>query len=242
MLPILYQNHDFILYSYPLLMGIGWGVAYQIFFALIPVEKIPTKIHLLFWGIFVSAWIGAKILFLLTQAEHRDLVANVSFWTGGGFVFYGGLIGAVIFCLLFHIFIQSLTLKHIWPMIPALSLGHGIGRIGCFLAGCCFGKETDLWWGIFMHDHYRHPTQLIEAIGLILLGLYFLNSKTQKRKLLIRYLISYGILRFGVEALRGDEIRGLLGPLSTSQWLSLLLIIVGLCLKFKPINSVGYRS
>jgi phosphatidylglycerol:prolipoprotein diacylglycerol transferase len=242
MLPILYQNHDFILYSYPLLMGIGWGIAYQIFFALIPTEKIPAKMHFLFWGIFASAWIGAKVFFLITQPEHRELVSNVSFWTGGGFVFYGGFIGAAIFCLIFHLLVLPLTLKHIWPMIPALTLGHGVGRLGCLLAGCCFGKETDMWWGIFMHGHYRHPTQLLEATGLILLGLYFLKSHAEKKILLIRYLIIYGVLRFGVEALRGDEVRGLWGPLSTSQWLSLLLISVGLFLKIKPIKSAPYKS
>ena len=126
-------------------------------------------------------------------------------------------------------------------MIPALTLGHGVGRLGCLLAGCCFGKETDMWWGIFMHGHYRHPTQLLEATGLILLGLYFLKSHVEKNILLIRYLIIYGVLRFGVEALRGDEVRGLWGPLSTSQWLSLLLITVGLCLKFKSIKSAPYN-
>jgi phosphatidylglycerol:prolipoprotein diacylglycerol transferase len=217
-------------------MGIGWGIAYQIFFALIPSNKIPAKMHLLFWGIFASAWIGAKVFFLITQPEHRELISNVSFWTGGGFVFYGGFIGAAIYCLLFNYLILPLSLSFIWPMIPALTLGHGVGRLGCLLAGCCFGKETDLWWGIFMHGHYRHPTQLLEALGLISLGIYFLKSHADKKILLIRYLIFYGLLRFAIEALRGDEIRGLWGPLSTSQWISLLLISAGIIIKIKPIK------
>ena len=237
MLPILYQSHDFILYSYPLLMGIGWGVAYQIFFALVSTEKIPVKLHILFWGIFASAWIGAKTIFLITQPEHRELLANMSFWTGGGFVFYGGFIGAILFCLLFHLLILPLNLKIIWPMIPALTLGHGVGRLGCFLAGCCFGKETDWWWGIFLHGHYRHPTQLLEAAGLIILGIYFLKSRADKINLLIQYLITYGILRFAIEGLRGDEIRGLWGALSTSQWISLLLITAGLFLKIRHLKT-----
>ena len=93
-----------------------------------------------------------------------------------------------------------------------------------------------------MHGHYRHPTQLLEATGLILLGLYFLKSHVEKKILLIRYLIIYGVLRLGVEALRGDEVRGLWGPLSTSQWLSLLLISIGLFLKIKAIKSAPYKT
>ncbi len=88
-----------------------------------------------------------------------------------------------------------------------------------------------------MHGHYRHPTQLLEATALILLGLYFLKSHVEKKILLIRYLIIYGVLRFGLEALRGDEVRGLWGLLSTSQWLSLLLISIGLFLKIKSMKS-----
>src|SRR5690606_17222809 len=113
-----------------------------------------------------------------------DLLSNVSFWTGGGFVFYGGFLGALLFIFLMKQLDKKFSLQELWPMVPALVIGHGVGRIGCFLAGCCFGSETDLWWGVNLHDHYRHPTQLIEAVGLLLLGWFFLKSKASRINLL----------------------------------------------------------
>jgi phosphatidylglycerol:prolipoprotein diacylglycerol transferase len=230
MLPILFQNHDLTIYSYPLLMGIGWGVAYQVFFYLLSEDFSRLKGQTLFWGIFLSAWIGAKFLFYLTypSASEKSFVSDLSFWMGGGFVFYGGFLGALLFLALFKILFKKLSLNDLWPMLPALALGHGIGRIGCFLAGCCFGKPTELFWGVFMHEHYRHPTQLIEASGLIALGIYLLKSNASKPRLISLYLVFYGLLRFGVEALRGDMVRGSWGLLTPSQWISLLLITSGI--------------
>lgn len=229
MLPILYQNSDLILYSYPLLMGLGWGIAYQIFFALMPATVSWKKSQALFWGIFLSAWIGAKLLFYFTYpSETTDFVKELSFWMGGGFVFYGGFLGGLLFVGLFKFLDRKLSFEMLWPVVPALTIGHGVGRIGCFLAGCCFGKPTDWFWGIFLHDHYRHPTQLIEAGGLLVLGVFLLRSKAPRYKLVTSYLITYGILRLIVEGLRGDEVRGHWGMLTPSQWISLLLISSGL--------------
>ena len=244
MLPILFQSHDLILYSYPLLMGLGWGVAYQVYFSLLDPNYSKLKAQLLFWGIFVCAWFGAKIFFYLTYPENMSSgsLQQISFWTGGGFVFYGGFIGALIFLGLFKVLDKKLTINAIWPMLPALAFGHGLGRIGCFLAGCCFGKPTDLFWGIFLHNHYRHQTQLIEAVGLMLMGTYLYKSRKKRTILLAHYLLGYGCLRLFVEVLRGDMVRGLWGPLTPSQWISLALIASGLGLvilkKFRVLGSI----
>lgn len=229
MLPILYQNKDLILYSYPLLMGIGWGVAYQIFFSLLDKSTSRLKGQFLFWGIFIAAWIGAKVFFLITMPESdKSIVEEISFWTGGGFVFYGGFIGGLLFLSLFKLTDKTLSAKDLWPMLPALAIGHGIGRIGCFLAGCCYGKPTEFFWGVFLHGHYRHPTQLLEAIALIGLGIYLFKAKVSYHTKIARYLISYGVIRLVIESLRGDSVRGLWGLLTPSQWISLGLIIVGI--------------
>lgn len=224
MFPILYQSSDLILYSYPLLMGIGWGVAYQIFFSLITFSRLKAQI--LFWGVFLFAWIGAKLLFVMTSGENHYLVFS-SFWTGGGFVFYGGLIGGFLFVALFKALNRSFKLIGFWPIVPALTFGHALGRLGCFLAGCCYGKPTEFFWGVFMHEHYRHPTQLLEAIGLFSLGLYLIKSSRPKHVLVSSYLIIYGVLRFMIEGLRGDMIRGTWGLFTPSQTISILLILTG---------------
>lgn len=229
MLPILYQSPDLILYSYPLLMGLGWGVAYQIFFSEWDSKVSRLKGQIIFWGIFLAAWIGSKVLFYFTYPKDISLT-EVSFWTGGGFVFYGGFIFGLLFLLGFRFIDKNFNINWLWPVLPALSIGHGIGRIGCFLAGCCFGKPTELFWGIYQHNHYRHPTQLLEAVGLFAIGIFLLKSKCDKRKLVSIYLISYGALRLLIEALRGDMVRGQWGSFTPSQWISLALLVSGTCL------------
>lgn len=245
MLPILYQNTDLILYSYPLLMGLGWGVGYQIFFSLWPKNYPAWHGQVLFWGSFLFAWIGAKILFLLSYPNEvaQSFFSEVSFWTGGGFVFYGGLLGGVLFLFLYKYLLRlPLRRDNFWPIVPSLTLGHGIGRIGCLLAGCCFGKETDWWWGIHLHGAQRHPTQIIEALFLVGLGLYLLKAKRTIPELASIYLLAYGSLRFGIEFLRGDKVRGEWGILTPSQWISLLLMAVGSYLIVRILRGYGFSS
>lgn len=229
MLPILYQSHDLVLYSYPLLMGIGWGVAYQIFFGLIDPSYPRLRAQLLFWGLFLFAWIGSKLLFLLTVNQSTDhLLVNSNFWLGGGFVFYGGFLAGVLFLMVYRMIDKKLSVELLWPMLPALAIGHGIGRLGCFLAGCCYGKPTDFFWGVYLHGDHRHPTQLIEAISLIGFGTFLIKSKSPRKKLLSQYLLFYGILRWIIELLRADSIRGQWGPMTPSQWISVALVLGGL--------------
>jgi phosphatidylglycerol---prolipoprotein diacylglyceryl transferase len=229
MLPILFQSNGLILFSYPLLMGIGWGVAYQVYFNRTPSNLSRKNAMLIFWGIFLSAWIGSKLFFYLTLPSHlsQNMLSEFSFWTGGGFVFYGGLLAGIVFLLFLNKYRFKLTEEVLWPILPAMTFGHGIGRIGCALAGCCYGAATDWIWGIEQHGQHRHPTQLIEATALILMGLYFLKSKKLKFDLISQYFIIYGVLRFIIEILRDDEVRGLWGPLTPSQWISMGLILLG---------------
>jgi phosphatidylglycerol:prolipoprotein diacylglycerol transferase len=233
MLPILYQSHDLVIYSYPLLMGIAWGVGYQVYFSSPVVEASPKSSQFLFWGLFFTSWIGAKLLFYLTSSHDSSLLTQVSFWTGGGLVFYGGLIASFLFLMLFKIVDKSLSWEKLNPLIPSLAIAHSIGRLGCFLAGCCYGRPTEHFWGIFMHGHHRHPTQLIEAVGLMVLGILLLKSKNKKGSTpFVTYIMSYSILRIIVELLRGDEVRGEWLGLSPSIWISLGLFSLGVSLIF----------
>ena len=147
----------------------------------------------------------------------------------GGSVFYGGLIGSVLVCMVY--------LKHNrLPVGPyadvaclAIPLFHFFGRLGCFLSGCCYGIE---WaYGLVYHHSMvtaangvpRFPVQLVEAtLNLVLFFLLFcfLKKERCKNHLLPLYLTVYPVYRFFLEFLRGDEYRGFLGPLSTSQIIS----------------------
>lgn len=242
MLPILFQNHDLILYSYPLFMGLGWGVGYQLFFKFNDLKL--SLAQLLFWGLFCFAWMGAKLLFLLTQNMHDSLplATQLSFWTGGGFVFYGGVLASILFICFLFFFRFPFTQKTFYALVVSLSFGHAIGRIGCFLAGCCFGAESNWWWAVNDHGVHRHPTQILEALGLIILGFSLLKMKPSLKALQV-YLISYSCLRFSLEILRGDQIRGLWYSLTPAQWISLALFIFGVFLnKINKLRVLGQKK
>ncbi len=230
MLPILFQSNGIVFYSYPLFMGLGWGIAYQILFELLPASFTRLRAQILFWGLFAFSWLGAKLFFLYTIPSELSstLMQETSFWLGGGFVFYGGFLGGLLYLVILKGLQFPLNKKILWSLVPALTLGHAIGRFGCFLAGCCYGKETDLIWGIHLHGVSRHPTQLLEFFLLLILGLFLLKSKRSKKILISVYLVSYGFIRIFIESLRGDLIRGMWGPLTPSQWISLALILAGI--------------
>ena len=240
MFPILYQNNSFILYSYPLFMGLGWGLAYQILFELLPASFTRIRAQILFWGVFAFAWVGAKVLFLYTVPTQLSLslVQESSFWLGGGFVFYGGFLGGLLYLLILKGLKFPVNREIIWSIVPALTLGHAVGRFGCFLAGCCYGKVTDFFWGIHLHGEKRHPTQLLEFLLLLGLGIYLLKAKRKQSQLIPVYLISYGFIRLFIEALRGDLIRGNWGWLTPSQWISSLLITSGIFILIRKSNQL----
>ena len=149
--------------------------------------------------------------------------------------FFGGLFGGVIGFLIPYFILRKnikFNIKPILMIAPiSITIAHGIGRIGCFLAGCCYGKPTDSWIGIdFPNDGLGKviPTQLIEAIFLFLLTavmVVLLLVKHFKYNFLV-YLGSYSIFRFVIEFYRGDE-RGVAFALSPSQvWC--IIIFLGL--------------
>ena len=151
----------------------------------------------------------------------------------GGFVFYGGLIGALVACCLYSRRRGYDVLGQLDLFAVAVPLFHVFGRIGCFLGGCCYGVEAD-WGPVFTLSPIpsangvpRVPVQLFEAAGnlLIFAGLLALFLKGAfRRRLIAVYGIAYGTLRFVDEFWRGDVYRGIWGPFSTSQWISLALV------------------
>ena len=218
------------------------------------IEKIDVLLSTILAGIGII--IGAKLLFMITVIP--DIISNFDYcrnhifetlmYLFGGYVFYGGLIGAILaylfYCKWFKIDFGSL-INIISPVIP---LVHAFGRVGCFLGGCCYGIE---YHGIFavqfpenefvegLNACERFPVQLLEAgINLLLFCfLFFYARKVRKAgSILGIYLICYAVIRFSVEFLRGDVERGILFGVSTSQWISLLLIPIGLYLIFRKIK------
>ncbi len=156
----------------------------------------------------------------------------------GGIVFYGALIGGILGAIIGVRITKTAIPKIEKIVVPYIPIGHAIGRMGCVLAGCCYGMNYDGPFAIYYRESIAgahqtqgyFPIQILEA--LINLGISFLLVKLRKKatknfQLLSVYLILYGFSRFLLEFLRGDKLRGFYFSLSTSQWLSLGLILIG---------------
>lgn len=191
--------------------------------------------------IIISALVGAKLMLLVVDfAYFQDHPAELWSLARSGGVFYGGLILSVIVAL-WYMARHSLPLWTTCDVFaPGVALGHAVGRVGCLMAGCCFGRPTTLPWGVTFSDPFAaanvgtplgvalHPTQLYEAgAELAILGL-LLSTERRGRAFPGRtfwlYLLLYGTSRYIIEIFRGDE-RGLVfGVLSTSQFISVILV------------------
>ncbi|MBQ3482654.1 MAG: prolipoprotein diacylglyceryl transferase [Clostridia bacterium] len=186
-----------------------------------------TAIGAIVFGFFAAA---------LFQATYNYIEnPRAGFSLGGGITFIGGLIGGTLFFLAVYFLLgrrRGVSLLAIVTLAPCMiTVAHAFGRVGCFFAGCCYGKQTDSVLGV-KFPALRHevlPTQLWEAIFLFLLfGLCsYLYLKKDFRHNMSVYLIGYGAWRFGLEFLRDDARGKLLGALSPSQFWSLVMIAAG---------------
>lgn len=195
----------------------------------------------------IGVGIGAKLLYIITNIpflienyQTLDLYNTFLQMLKGGFVFYGGLIGGIlgvfIYSKQFKISFKELLLI----LLPVVPLIHSIGRIGCLCAGCCYGMEYHGFGAIAFHDSLLAPNdvplfpmQVVEAICnfiifIVLLVTYKKFLGTYKTVGL--YLVLYSIVRFTLEFFRGDLIRGIYFSLSTSQWISIVLFIIGIAI------------
>ena len=191
------------------------------------------------WGLSSSPPVGAKLLLLVVDFGYfRDNPGELMTLARSGGVFYGGLIAAVLVAF-WYISRHRLPFWTTCDMFaPGIALGHTIGRLGCLMAGCCFGRPTSLPWGITFTDPFAasnvgtplgvalHPTQLYDAGAELLILVFLLATERKGRPFPGRtfwgYILLYAASRFVIEFFRGDE-RGIILGLSTSQFISLVL-------------------
>lgn len=179
---------------------------------------------------------GAKALFCIVDWKNfiQDPIGHLS---ANGFVVYGGIIAGVFFAWLYCLWKKMYFWDYFDVVLPSVAIAQGFGRIGCFLAGCCYGARTDAWYGIAFHNSQFAPngvklipTQLISSAGMFAIaGILFWYAKKQRKSGQVGalYLLLYSIGRFLVEFLRNDY-RGEIGILSTSQFISLIMVILGI--------------
>jgi phosphatidylglycerol:prolipoprotein diacylglycerol transferase len=199
----------------------------------------------LFFYTVLSAIIGARVLFVLINFDvyRQNPMQIFKIWEGG-LVFYGGLVLAAIVALWYMRWHRLPFLKWADLMSPLIALGLSFGRVGCFLAGCCYGKETSLPWAVVFKNPDSlarlnvpvHPTQLYDAANG--LAIFFFLTWMEKRKtfdgqIFWLFLFLYSMTRFFIEIFRGDPRGFLFGDLlSTSQAIGILLAIASLFMLF----------
>jgi phosphatidylglycerol:prolipoprotein diacylglycerol transferase len=211
---------------YPVFLGVGWAVAYIVIKESLQKNNwVIDRLELLLSKLFLTSWAGAKLAFFVTKdsVAWSDLL-TVSFWLGGGLVFYGGFLAGLAY-LVVNLYRSKAQVYAYVSFIPALAIGHGLGRIGCFFAGCCYGSHCDLPWKIMLHGQYRHPVQLYEALLLLGFGIWSLLRvwRGKVSQLPLYYIMYYALVRFGLEFFRADTYRGIYYGVSFSQWIALVL-------------------
>lgn len=188
----------------------------------------------------IAAFIGAKLLYLIVELPH--ILEDPSFLLSalrGGLVFYGGVIGGIIGGWLYARHYKLPLLKLFDIAAPVLTIGQAFGRVGCFLAGCCYGAPCEGPLCVVYPEGGLAPagvpllaTQLMEAAFLVLLtGTLLLLLKRIKKTGAVAgwYFVLYAVWRFIIEFFRSDA-RGSVGALSTSQFISIFLFAVGIFL------------
>lgn len=197
--------------------------------------------------------LGARILFVISNWSYfsKNWWEIFHFWSGG-LVFFGGFVSATLFLLAYFRFRQIPIFRGLDLCVPALAAAHGIGRLGCFFAGCCHGNACDLPWAVIMHSSLVdeklrglpiHPVQLYEFFTLIIIAWmsWLLLKKRGHQAGIVStfYLFAYPFSRFILEFFRGDSIRGTLPiwNLSTSQGISLVLFLLGCGLFIRRFRS-----
>ncbi len=214
----------------------------------------------------IGAALGAKILFIIVSMPviiswfeaGYPVLSIIEAVMRGGFVFYGGLIGgaAGLFLYTFQFKLKLKEFVDVYAVV--LPLGHAVGRVGCHLAGCCYGIEYDGPFSV-VYEHATEgstpvgvplfPVQLAEATALLLLFFVLLTVYLCTKKRLVpsvTYAMGYAVIRFTLEFFRGDAERGVLLGISTSQWISLALavaaaVILVLLLKRREPSEDGKR-
>lgn len=250
MYPILFEVGDWPVYAYGVLLAAAYLLALQ--FAVFRARRQgvdPTKVMDLGIYLIIAALVGAKLMLVVVDFDYfmRQPAELLSLVRAGG-VFYGGLIAALVVAL----WLVRRYGFSIWTaadlFAPGIALGHVIGRLGCFLAGCCYGKPTSLPWGVTFTNPVAaenvgtplgvalHPTQLYDAGAELLILTILLVTERRGRPFAGRtfwlYMLLYGVSRFIVEIYRGDD-RGMFMGLSTSQAVSVVIVPLALLMLWR---------
>lgn len=245
--PILFDLGPVTIYSYGVLLAAAYLAGLWLATRRAKAAGLdPTKVLDLGIWVIIAALVGAKLLLFIVDLEQfTSSWQEFTVLLRSGGVFYGGLIAAIVVC----VYLLRKNRLPLWTsgdlFAPGIALGYGVGRLGCLLAGCCFGRETSVPWAITFTDPAAqanvgtplnvplHPTQIYESaagfvILLLVLGLER-RGRTFPGRTFWTFVLLYSVSRFIIEFFRGDD-RGAVAMFSTSQFISLLLFPLSLAM------------
>jgi phosphatidylglycerol:prolipoprotein diacylglycerol transferase len=243
----LFDVGPFSIHLYGVMLAVAFWLGIELSMRLARRRGIdPVSIMDLGIIILVSSVIGARLLYVITHwAEYRyDLLGIVRVWEGG-LTFYGGLAAGVAFGI-GYLKRQGLKVLEVTDIVaPQIALGIALARVGCFLNGCCFGKESDLPWACtFPADSQAgwgpmagkaiHPTQVYSVIANLMIFLFLrwlLKRRRVEGTVFFTFLVAYGLWRFAVDFLRYYEANMyVISPdtgITWNQVASVVIILVG---------------
>lgn len=246
MRPTLFKIGPLPVHGYGLMLALGFLIATYIAARRAEKEGIPSQtIFDMGLLLLISAVLGARVFHILQHPRSYGSITDiVGIWRGGlsGLAFYGGFLMALAAGIVYLRWKRLSAGKVLDIFAPSLALGVGIGRLGCFLAGCCFGKPTSLPWGITFpenslptlemgHAEKIHPTQLYSFISLfsIFIILLILRKHIKLRGMLfLLSVLMYSIHRFLIDFMRYYTADERIGKLATSQVMSIIAGIVAI--------------
>ena len=244
--PVLFEISGWPVYSYGVLLAAAYLAGLQM--AVVRARRAGLDAaKVMDFGIYliIAALVGAKLMLVVVDFSYfRQNPRELLSLARAGGVFYGGLIAAVLVGLWL---VRKYKLP-VWTtgdlMAPGIALGHVIGRMGCLLAGCCYGRPTNVPWAITFKDPAAainvgtplgiplHPTQLYDAgAELIILAILLATEKRGNKfpgRTFWGYLVLYAISRFIIEFFRGDDRGMAFNVISTSQIVSAAIVPLGL--------------
>ncbi|MBP7793157.1 MAG: prolipoprotein diacylglyceryl transferase [Candidatus Goldbacteria bacterium] len=236
--PILFEIAGLKITTYGLMVAIAF--LSSIYLAAEFAKKQGIKSDVIFdLGFIVIIWgiIGARLLYVLIWYKDyiKDPLSILKVWEGG-LVFYGGFIAAFLAAVIWVIRKKLDFFKLADIAAPFIAFGHSIARIGCFFAGCCYGRASDcagafcgVIFPVLQDNTPRYPAQLYESfanfLNFLLLMIFYKKFKKENGDVIFLYLLNYGIIRTIIEFFRGDPERGKIFFFSTSSFISLVMIL-----------------
>lgn len=232
----LFSIGPFVAHGYGLFIAIGVIAAYVVAeFRAKKRSMDPDIVFEIAIRAALGGLIGAKLLFFIVEikeiiAQPRYLLDSLT----NGWVVYGGLVFGTLWCILYLKRKKLNPLEWFDLIMPEIALGQAFGRIGCLMAGCCYGKVTESHFHIefkeslFAPNHvWLYPTQIMFSVANLisfLLLVFVVDRKFKKKGCTgFCFFVFYSVGRFVLEFFRGDIERGAVGVLSTSQFISLFI-------------------